>query len=684
MADELYGYVGTLLKIDLTAQTVEKIPTDTYDLDKWIGGRGLGSIVQWTECGPDVGAFDPENPLTFMTGPLSGTMLDGGRTFVQAISPVGYPETGSFCRSSFGGAFAPELKFAGYDGIILKGKAAEPVYLYIDDDVVEIRNAEDLWGLDNFGVQNELYKRSRGKARVASIGPAGEHLCLGSTILTDESSATGIGSFGAVMGSKNLKAISVQGTGSVKIHDPKGLLDLVEYTQNLATRKLYEIDEDTPTNSYIGSWLACLPLTDSDIYKEARAEDGKIELAYTGCYSCPWGGCGYGVRYTDGSNISLGQLKCTEAIPVSGEAAANNEYVGRVHMKRLTLNERLGFSDCTMWFQGLDPIFQIGNVLTEEATGMDWSGFGTEEFTRDLMYQIAYRSTPVGDALANGWRYFCEEFIGTPEAIYYYRAIRGVRNSPKHNGGGGGGWYIPGAYLVPGILRFATSNLCASDIRCTGAETFLLFGSNDKLLPAASEEHQALVDHNSTKLFGTDQVFKDIQNWSWDSEWNAPFAKWNHQFKALDDSLIFCYIAMSAMGIYSNYTEGHEGDFDIPKKLLKVVTGRDITEEEEEAFGMRMWLLERSILTRQGCDRNDDLLFDEVYEEYADDHVDQSYYQTKTGLTKERYEAMLDKWYEAMGMDVATGMPKRSTYEAYGVTEIADKLEGEHGVKLPA
>lgn len=681
---EMYGYVGTLLKIDLTESTIEKVPTETYDIEKWIGGRALGSYIQWLECDPNAGALDPGNVLTFLTGPLSGTMLDGGRTFVQAVSPTGYPDTGSFCRSSFGGAFAPEMKFAGYDGIIIKGKAPAPVYLYINDDVVEIRNAEDLWGLDNFALQNELSRRSGQKARIASIGPAGEHMTMFSTILSDQSSVTGMGSFGAVMGSKNLKAISIQGTGSVKIADPQGLMELVQYTQDLATRKLYETSEEVPTNSYIGSWLACLPLADSDIYKEHRDENGKLKIGYTGCYSCPWGGCGYSVRYKDGTNFNLGQLKCTEAIPVSAESAQTGEYVGRTHLKRLTLNERLGLSDGNMWFQGFDPLFQMGNVLTEEATGVDWSAFGTEAFTADLMNQIAYRSTPLGDALANGWRYFLEDFVNTPESIYYYRAIRGVRSSPKHNGGGSCGWYIPGAYLVPGILRFATSNLNATDIRCTGAETFLLFGANDQLLPAATPERQALVDANSTTLFGTDQVFKDIQAWSWDSEWNAPFSKWNHQFKALDDSLIFCYIAMSAMGIYSNYTESHQGDFDIPKKLLKVVTGIDLSHEDEEAFGERVWLLERSILTRQGCGREDDLLFDEVYQEYAPENLETSFYQVDTGLTKERYEAMLDSWYDVMGMDKATGLPKRSTFESYDVADIADKLENEYGVTLPA
>ena len=684
MADEYYGYVGTLLKVNLTDMTVEKIPTNTYDTDKWIGGRGLGSIIQWTECPTTAGALDPENVLTFLTGSLTGTMLDGGRTFVQAVSPAGYPDTGSFARSSFGSSFAPEMKFAGYDGIIFMGKAPYPVYFYINDDIAEIRDARDLWGMDNFAVQNELYRRSGNKAKIASIGPAGEHMSMFSTILSDESSATGMGSFGAVMGSKNLKAISIQGTGSVKVADPQGLLDLVEYTQNLCCRKLYETTPEAPANSYVGSWQASLPLTDTDLYKEARDPEGKLEIAYTGCYSCPWGGCGYGVRFKDGSGMSLGQLRCTEAIPVSAESAACGEYVGRAHMKRLTLNERLGLSDCNTWFQGLDPIFQAGNILTEENTGIDWTNFGTEDFTRELMYSVAYQSTEVGAAIAKGWRYFLEEYIGTPEAKYFYRAIRGIRNSPKHNGGGVCGWYIPGAYLAPGLLRFATSNLNATDIRCTGAETYLLFGSNGDLLPPGSDEWQALVDGNSTKLFGSPQVYEDIRNWDWESDSIAPFCKWNHQFKALDDSLIFCYIAMSAMGIYSNYTEGHEGDFDIPKKLFKVVTGIDFGEEEEAAFGERMFLLERAILTRQGCERNDDLLFDEVYQEYSAENLENSFYQTETGLTKEHYEKMLDAWYEVMGFDVATGMPKVSTFEAAGVPEIADRLVSEYGVQLPA
>ena len=684
MADKLYGYVGTLLKVNLTDGTVDRIPTDTYDLDLWIGGRGLGSIIQWTECAPEVGAFDPENIITFLTGPITGTICDGGRTIVQAVSPLGYPDTGTFCRSTFGGGFGAEMKFAGYDGIIVTGKSEKPVYLYINDDTVEIRDARDLWGLDNFATQNELWRRSDNKACVASIGPAGEHLCLMSTILCNESSVTGLGSFGAVMGSKNLKAISVQGTGGVEVADPQGLLDFVTYFQSLACRKLYETDnEKNFPNSFLGSWLACLPLEDSELYKEARDPEGKLTVGYSGCYGCTFGGCGYTVRYKDGTSMHIGQLKCTEAIPTNGEQTQTGEFVGRTHVKRLMLNERLGFSDCSLWFQGLDPMVDAG-ILTEENTGIDWSGFGTAEFTEDLMYQIAYRTTPVGDAIANGYRYFLEDFVGTPEAVRYYRAIRGVRNSPKHNGGGCGNWYEPGAYLAHGLLRYATSNLCAVDIRCTGSETHLNFAVNPALGSLGDEKLQAWTDANSMNRFGNVETQRDVQNWNWESPYAGVYCKWSHSFKSFLDSALFCFMQEGSGIGTSNYTDDLTGDDHIPAKLYACVTGREFTPEDEDDFGWRMYLLERSILMRQGLTRADDELFDEVYDEYAKENLEHSIYQMDTGLTRERYEGMLVNWYEAMEIDPETGYPFRATYEKYGATEIADRLEEEYGIALPA
>ena len=321
--------------------------------------------------------------------------------------------------------------------------------------------------------------------------------------------------------------------------------------------------------------------------------------------------------------MHIGQLKCTEAIPTNGEQTQTGEFVGRTHIKRLTLNERLGFSDCSLWFQGLDPMVDAG-ILNEETTGMDWSNFGTPEFTEDLMYQIAYRTTPVGDAIANGYRYFLEDFVGTSEATYYYRAIRGVRNSPKHNGGGCSNWYEPGAYLAHGLLRFATSNLCAVDIRCTGSETHLNFAVNPALGSLGDEKLQAWTDANSMKRFGNVETQRDVQNWNWESPYAGTYCKWSHSFKSFLDSALFCFMQEGSGIGTSNYTDDLTGDDHIPAKLYACITGKEFTAEDEDNFGWRMYLLERSILMRQGLTRADDELFDEVYQEYAPEHIDQS------------------------------------------------------------
>ena len=117
---------------------------------------------------------------------------------------------------------------------------------------------------------------------------------------------------------------------------------------------------------------------------------------------------------------------------------------------------------------------------------------------------------------------------------------------------------------------------------------------------------------------------------------------------------------------------------------MKAVTGREITKEIEEEFGQRMYLLERSILTRQGVTREDDALFDEVYQEYSDENVNDSFYKIETGLTKERFENLLMSFYDEMGLDRETGIPKRSSLDAFGLSDVADRLESEYGIALPA
>ena len=239
------GWVGKILRVDLTSGKISESSTFDY-VPKFLGGRGLGAKICWDEVPPEVGAFDPENRLIFATGPLQGTLApSSGRLTVVGKSPQTGP-TESFVRSGVGGHFAPELKWAGYDALIIQGKASKPVYLLITDHKAEILDAAGLWGLDTYQTQQTIWKLHGPKTRAMVIGKAGEIESRIASILTDTGNASSQGGFGGVMGSKNLKAIAIRGTGSVTVARPKELMELTHHIHRLFSRKSLKSDPFQP------------------------------------------------------------------------------------------------------------------------------------------------------------------------------------------------------------------------------------------------------------------------------------------------------------------------------------------------------------------------------------------------------------------------------------------------------
>src|SRR5215510_573271 len=218
----MYGWTGTVLRVDLTTKQVTKEPLREDWARDFVGGRGLGARYLSEEVNPQVDPFSPENKLIFATGPLTGTNAScGSRYMVVTKGPL----TNAITTSNSGGHWGPELKAAGYDMIILEGRASSPCYLWIYDDQVEIRDAGHLWGKTIWETEEDLRKElAVPDAIVASIGPAGEKLVRFAAILNDLHRAAGRSGVGAVMGSKNLKAIAVRGTGGVRVADPSAFL----------------------------------------------------------------------------------------------------------------------------------------------------------------------------------------------------------------------------------------------------------------------------------------------------------------------------------------------------------------------------------------------------------------------------------------------------------------------------
>ena len=220
------GWTGTILRVDLSKNQITTADTSKY-VPKFIGGIGIAQRIAWEEIPRGTKAFDENNLLIITNGPVTGTLAPGGgKGAVSGVGAQQLPEM--FSTSSVGGFFTTELKFAGYDAVVIKGKAAAPCYLLIEDDKVEIKEAGRIWGLGTYDTQKELKKMYGPRVQTLCIGPAGENLVRLAIMTTDTESAAAQGGFGAVAGWKNLKAICVKGSGSVKVAKPADLVKIQE------------------------------------------------------------------------------------------------------------------------------------------------------------------------------------------------------------------------------------------------------------------------------------------------------------------------------------------------------------------------------------------------------------------------------------------------------------------------
>ena len=215
------GWMGTILRVDLTSGGIVKEPLDVEMAAAYVGGRGLASRILYDELNMGCDPLGPENMLIFITGPLTITgALSSGRYMVVTKSPL----TGTVCTSNSGGYFPEAFKTAGYDAIVFTGRAERPVYLLVQDDHVELRDASGLWGRDVPATCEKVRRETHRGVRVACIGPAGENLVRYAAVMNDVNRAAARSGVGAVMGSKNLKAVVVRGTKGVRVADPESLL----------------------------------------------------------------------------------------------------------------------------------------------------------------------------------------------------------------------------------------------------------------------------------------------------------------------------------------------------------------------------------------------------------------------------------------------------------------------------
>ena len=212
-----YGYAGTILRADLSNEVVRREPLPDVLVENFIGGRGFVAKMLYDEIVPGIEPFDPQNLLIAATGPLTGHFLPAsGKTHFGTKSPA----TGGYADSNMGGHFGPQLKYAGYDVLVITGKAERPSFLFIHDDTVEIRPAAEYWGQGSITAERNFKDHLGADYQVITIGPAGENRVRYACISHDFGRQAGRTGVGAVMGSKNLKAVVVKGKGRIPLADP--------------------------------------------------------------------------------------------------------------------------------------------------------------------------------------------------------------------------------------------------------------------------------------------------------------------------------------------------------------------------------------------------------------------------------------------------------------------------------
>ena len=213
----MYGWMGKILKVDLTKGTYNEEALDQKVIKDYIGGRGLGIYLLNQLGNPDGDPLEPENSMIWASGPLTGTGAPtGARYMVMTKSPL----TGAVTYSNSGGMFPTEFKKTRFDAIVFTGRSKKPIYLWIDQGKIELRPADHLWGKNTHETTDMIKKETNKKARVACIGPAGERKVLFASIMNDKHRAAGRSGVGAVMGSKNLKAVVVRGKGRIPLTEP--------------------------------------------------------------------------------------------------------------------------------------------------------------------------------------------------------------------------------------------------------------------------------------------------------------------------------------------------------------------------------------------------------------------------------------------------------------------------------
>jgi len=692
----MYGYAGKILRINLSNRKITTIPTRQYE--QWVGGHGMGSAIFFDLVkDKTIDGFDPANVITLMTSPLSGTLTPAGasRTEIQGIGVQSVP-IGWFTRSNFGGRFSSMLKYAGWDGIVIEGRADEPVWLDVRNRTVTIRNCSGLsmWGTDTWECQKAIWRYVAGRESygdwmepdgkdggqttqrpaVLAIGPAGENLSRIACLIHDAGSAAGQGGFGAVFGSKRLKAISVIGTGSIRIHDPKALMQ-----GRIQQKKNYAFDLGNLKREYMSVDFQSPPVPGT-MYIKGKPSVGKRPQACVGCHSGCRGRYADGIGneatcyttifylYADSLNI---QRQAADLLNRYGLNAAEM-FLGELYLKRLHNYRVLG------------PGREIDCPL-------DYDKYGSLEFAEQLIKSIAYRN----DGLGNQHSFGDDLAEGFVRAAGKWGRLNGELSDLKTGTLMFPFWGLPRHKEARSQLDWAYGTILGDrDINEHGFDQLRGNPSYHKRwgIPLYGKAEEVVKIYTDKMVpFQGDMKMLDFSTENMYSEHVAKLVSWHRYYTRFwKQSVQFCdWRWPDFLNLYGPGKVGSTGVAE--PKFLNAVTGKNFSFLDGIELGKKIWNLDNAIWTLQGRHR-DMVHFADYYYSQPSFSLDGSHeYMPGLEKNKWRYIKVLGRhfdrdkfedfktiFYNLQGWDITTGFPTKDTLNSLDLAYVADELDN-HG-----
>lgn len=604
------GIRGKLLEVDLTSGRSKNVIVSDEMVEKYLGGRGLGARLLFDLLPAKTEPLSPENVLIFLTGPLTGSMVAGSSKFVVVTKS---PLTHGWCDSYSSGRVSLELKKAGYDGMVIRGKANHPCYLRIDNTGMEIREASGIWGKDSFETERGLKEAEKNPSvGISSIGPAGEKLCKFACINSDFYRQAGRGGVGAVMGSKNLKAIVVQGKEAVSLHDRRRVVELnrqnyqrsktstvaqarMKYGTPL-TLNITHMGGILPTKNFqFGTWEKALEKIDSvGVYKSTTSHKA-CPSCFTHCGMITRVGRGkYRGSELEGPEYeTLGMFGSNQLIDDLPTVIQANILCDKLGLDTISTGNVIGF---------IMECFDKGLISPREADDAEIR-FGDGEASLAAIERIAYRQG-FGDILAEGVK-VASERIGKDSARFAMH-VKGMEFPA----------YEPRGAFGSG-LSYAVSPRGACHRRAWPPAKEILGGYPPYTAEGKAEMIKGLYDENCVlhSLLVCDMPAKFIP-------------------LSLDD--------------YSNYWQA--------------VTGESLSKNDFLTIAGRIETLIRMFNLREGLTRKDDTLpYRTLLEPLPDGPAKGQF------IGEENLNRMIDEYYACRGWDSA-GVPTASTLQKYGLS----------------